>query len=94
MAPIVEEVETQLIEGMHNVPIDVDMEKGGVHEVVSNEMNTGGDDENFQYLKDEDVEIIVVQEPFHHQLENELEKQPKKDEHTKKIQQEEEVQQR
>ncbi len=60
-----EEVETQLIEGMHNVPIDVYMEKGGVQEVVNGEIITRGEDDKFQHLEDEDVEIIVVQEPFH-----------------------------
>jgi hypothetical protein len=59
IAPIVEEVETQLIEkeGMHNVPTYVDMEK---EKVQKDEMITGGKDEKSQYLEDEDVEIIVV----------------------------------
>ncbi len=59
LAPIVEEVETQLIEkeGMHNVPTYVDMEK---EKVQKDEMITGGKDEKSQYLEDEDVEIIVV----------------------------------
>jgi hypothetical protein len=39
LIPIVEEVKTQLIEkeGMLNAPTNVDMEKGKIHEVVSEE---------------------------------------------------------
>jgi hypothetical protein len=62
LVPIVEEIKTQLIkiEDMHNVLMDVDMEKRRMQEVVSDEMITGGEDDIFQYLEDEDVEIIVV----------------------------------
>ncbi len=59
LIPIVEDVETQLIEeeGMLNAPIDVDMEKEKVHEVVSEEVINGRKDDQLQYLKYEDVEI-------------------------------------
>jgi hypothetical protein len=74
LVPIVEEIKTQLIkkEDMHNVLMDVDMEKRRMQKVVSDEMITRGEDDIFQYLEDEDVEIIVVQEPLHQQLEKEL----------------------
>jgi len=38
------------------------------------------EDHKFQYLEDEDVEIIAIKEPFHQQLEKELLIQPKEDE--------------
>ncbi len=77
---------------MHNASIDVDMEKGRVQEVVNDEMIIRGEDDKFQYWKDEDVEIIIVQKPLHQQLEKELLTQPKEVELTKKNQQEEELQ--
>jgi glycerol-3-phosphate cytidylyltransferase-like family protein len=80
--------------GMHIVPTNVEMEKGKVQEVVSEEVITKGKNDKFQYLEDEDVDIIAIQEPFHQQLEKELLMQPKEGEQTKKIQQEEEVQQK
>ncbi len=48
-------------------------------------MITGGKDDKFQYLEDEDGEIIVVKEPFHQQLKRELLMQPKEHEHVKKV---------
>ncbi len=45
---------------MQNVPTYVDMEKEKMQKVVSDEMITRGKGENFQYLEDKDVEIIVV----------------------------------
>jgi hypothetical protein len=79
---------------MHNAPTNVEMEKGKVLEVVSEEVIIRGKNDKFQYLEDEDVDIIAIQKPFHQQLEKELLMQPKEAEHTKKIQHEEEVQQR
>jgi hypothetical protein len=49
---------------------------------------SGGEDDKFQYLENEDVEIIIVQEPFHQKLEKELLMQLEEGEQTKKIQQE------
>ncbi len=46
-----------------------------------------------QYLKNENVKIITVKEPFHQQLVRELLMQPEKDEQTKNNQQEGKVQQ-
>ncbi len=82
LVPIIEEVETQLVEkkGMQNVPIDVDMEELRIHEVVSEEVITKGEDHKYQYLEHKDVEIIAIKEPFHQQLEKELLMQPKEDE--------------
>ncbi len=54
---------------MHIVPTNVEMEKGKVQEVVSEEVITRGKNDKFQYLEDEDVDIIAIQEPFHQQLE-------------------------
>ncbi len=67
LIPIVEEVEMQLIgkENMQNAPTDEDMEKGKVQKVVNDEMITKGEDDRPQYIEDDDVEIIVVQEPYH-----------------------------
>jgi hypothetical protein len=86
----VEDVETQLIEeeGMLNAPIDVDTEKEKIHEVVNEGVINGRKDDRFQYLEYEDVKITIVKEPFHQQLERELLMQPKKNEQTKKKQQE------
>jgi len=64
----------------------VDMEKEKVHEVVSEEVILGEEDDRPQYLEDEDVEIITIKEPFLQQLERELLVQLEKDEHTKKSQ--------
>ncbi len=77
-----EEVETQLREeeGMQNAPTNVDMEKERMQEIVNEEVITGREDHIFQYLEDEDVEIIAVKEPFHHHLERELLMQLEKDE--------------
>jgi len=74
LIPIMEEVETQLIgeEGMQNVLTHVDMEKERVQEVVNKKVIIDRKDHKFQYLKNEDVEIIVVKKPFHQQLEKEL----------------------
>jgi hypothetical protein len=57
---------------MQNPPTNVYMEKGRMWEVVNEGVITGEEDDIFQYLKNEDVEIIIVQKPFHRQLENEL----------------------
>ncbi len=38
------------------------------------------EDHRFQYLEDEDVEIIAIKEPFHQQSEKELLIQPEEDE--------------
>ncbi len=38
------------------------------------------EDHKFQYLENEDVEIIAIIDPFHQQLEKELLIQPEKDE--------------
>jgi hypothetical protein len=62
------------------------MEKEKVHEVVSEEVILGEEDDRPQYLEDEDVEIITIKEPFLQQLERELLVQLEKDEHTKKSQ--------
>jgi hypothetical protein len=76
----------QLIEeeGMLNAPTYVDMEKDRVHEVVIEEVIDGGKDDQLQYLEDEDVEIIIVKNPFHQQLERELLMQLEENEETKK----------
>jgi hypothetical protein len=71
---------------MQNAPIDVDMEKEIVQEVISEEVILGKEDDRPQYLEDEDVEITVIKEPFHQQLERELLVQLEEDEHTKKSQ--------
>jgi hypothetical protein len=70
LIPIVEEINTQLIEeeGMLNAPTYVDMEKEKVHAIVSEEVISGGKDDQLQYLKDEDVEITTVEEPFHQKV--------------------------
>jgi len=67
LVPIVEEVETQLRKekGMQNVPTKVDMEKERVQEIVNEKVITRREDHIFQYLEDEDVEIIAIKEPFH-----------------------------
>jgi hypothetical protein len=57
---------------MQNPPTNVYMEKGRMWEVVNEGVIIGEEDDIFQYLKNEDVEIIIVQKPFHRQLENEL----------------------
>ncbi len=75
-------------EGVHNVPTGVDMEKERVQEVINEEVIIEKEDHKFQYLENEDVEIIVIKEPFHQQLEKELLIQHEKDEQTKKSQQE------
>jgi hypothetical protein len=64
------------------------MEKERVHEVVSEEVILGEEDDGPQYLEDEDVEISTIKEPFHQQLEMELLVQLEKDEHAKKSQHE------
>ncbi len=67
LVPIVEEVETQLVEeeGMQNVPINVDMEKElKVDEVVNEEVITEGKDHKSQYLEDKDVEITIIKSHF------------------------------
>ncbi len=48
LIPIMEEIKTQLIkeEGMQNAPINVDMEKERIHEVINEEVITGGEDDN------------------------------------------------
>ncbi len=62
LVPTVEKVETQLKEeeGMQNVPTKVDMEKERVQEIVNEKVITGREDHIFQYLEDEDVEIIAI----------------------------------
>jgi hypothetical protein len=87
LVTIMEEIETQLIEkeGMQNAPTNVDMEKERVQEVVGVEVIIGRKDDRSQYLEDEDVEIIVIKEPYHKQLERELLMQPEEDEHAKKV---------
>jgi hypothetical protein len=69
----VEEVRTKLVEeeGMQNAPTNVDMEKEKIHEVVSEKVILGEEDDRPQYLEDEDVEITIVKQPFHQQLEKE-----------------------
>ncbi len=62
------------------------MEKERVHEVVSEEVIIQEEDHKSQNLKDDEVEIIVVKEPFHQQLEKELLMQLEKDEHTRNSQ--------
>jgi hypothetical protein len=64
-----------------------------VQEVVNEEVIIGGEDHISQYLKNENVKIITVKEPFHQQLVRELLMQPEKDEQTKNNQQEGKVQQ-
>jgi hypothetical protein len=44
-----------------------------------------GKDDKFQYLENEDVEIIAIKKPFHQQLKRELLMQPKEHEHAKKV---------
>jgi len=51
-------------------------------------MIIGGEDDKSQYLEYEDVNITIIKEPFHQQLEKELLMQPKKDEQIKKNQHE------
>ncbi len=51
-------------------------------------MIIGAEDDKYQYLEYEDVEITTIKEPFHQQLERELLMQPEKDEQIKKSQQE------
>jgi len=46
-----------------------------IQKVVSEEIIVRREDDQPQYLEDEDVEIIIVKEPFHQQLERELLKQ-------------------
>jgi hypothetical protein len=70
------------------------MEKERVQEVVSEEVIIGGEDDISQYLEDGDVEIIVVKEPSHQQLETEMLIQLEEGEQTKKSQQQQEVEQR
>jgi hypothetical protein len=84
--PYVEEVGTKLVEEkcMQNAPTNVDMEKEKIHEVVNEEVILGEEDDRPQYLEDEDVEITIIKEPFHQQLERELLLQLEKDEPTKK----------
>jgi hypothetical protein len=55
---------------------------------------TGGEDDKSQYLEYQDVDISVIKEPFHQQLERELLMQPEEDEQIKKSQQKEKMQQR
>jgi hypothetical protein len=43
----------------------MDVEKERIHDVVSEEVITRGDNDKPKCLEDEDVEIIVVKEPFH-----------------------------
>ncbi len=72
---------------MQNVPTNMDVEKERIHDVVSEEVITRGDNDKPKCLEDEDVEITVVKEPFHQQLEMELLMQLEEDEQTNKNQQ-------
>jgi hypothetical protein len=63
------------------------MEKERMQEVVSEEVIIGRKDDIYQYLEDEDVDIIAVKAPFHQQLERELLMQLEDSEQTKKSQQ-------
>jgi hypothetical protein len=48
--------------------------------LVNEEVILGGEDDRPQYLKNEDVEITAIKEPFHQQLERELLMQLKENE--------------
>jgi hypothetical protein len=67
---------------MQNARTNVDMEKERVHDVVREEVITRRENDKPQYLKDEDVEVIAIKEPFHQWLERELLMQLEEDEHT------------
>jgi hypothetical protein len=60
--PNVEEVRTKLVEkeGMQNAPTNVDMEEERVHDVVSEKVILGEENDRPQFLEDEDVQNTTI----------------------------------